>query len=232
MIAYHPDSRMLTDFASANLPLSEAVCVSAHLEFCGKCRAHVKQLNELGALLMESSATEPVASDSFERLMGKIDAPSAEAPDRAPQSNVPSVAPSASTPRVPRALKGILSAGFDKLSWVQLGANLRIAPLSIDSNARETAIYDIKAGGRMPEHEHNGEEITILLKGSFSDAEGTYSQGDFVVRNKGEAHQPTATQDMDCVCLVSLERPIKPKSWLYRLLLPVVQHRINRAALF
>ncbi|MDX1490897.1 MAG: ChrR family anti-sigma-E factor [Pseudohongiellaceae bacterium] len=235
MIAYHPDSRFLTDFASANLPLSEAVCVSVHLEFCGKCRAHVKQLNELGAMLMESSCVEPLAEDSFDKLMGSIDnSASIEAPAAQHKSPVSEVSdmPLSSKLVSPRALKGALKAGFSKLNWVQLGAHLRIAPLNLGGESRETAIYDIKAGGRMPEHEHNGEEITVLLKGSFSDAEGSYSRGDFVVRNKGEAHQPTATQDMDCVCLVSLESPIKPKSWLYRLFLPYVQHRINRAALY
>lgn len=229
MIAYHPDSRFLTDFATANLPLSEAVCVSAHLEFCGKCRAHVKQLSEVGAILMAAGSGETVAQDSFERLMSKIDGAGEgmSPPVRSLTSQKSERKPSCI---VPRALKGVLPSGFDELNWVQLGSQLRVAPLTIDSGVRETALYDIRAGGRLPEHEHRGEEITVLLKGSFSDAEGSYSRGDFVVRNKGEAHQPTVTQDMDCICLVSLERPVKPRSWFYRLLEPYVQHRLNRAS--
>jgi putative transcriptional regulator len=239
MVAYHPDSRFLTDFASANLPLSEAICVSVHLEYCGKCRAHVKQLSEVGAVLMESAEREPLAGESFDQVMASIDAAKAEHKvsvechleegiDDAPNAQGARLASLVS----PRALKSLLSVGFEKLNWVQLGAQLRIAPLVVDSGSRETAIYDIKAGGKLPDHEHRGEEITVLLKGSFSDAEGSYTLGDFIVRNKGEVHQPTVTQDMGCVCLVSLERPIKPRSWFYRLLEPYVQYRLSRATAY
>ncbi|MGB4247844.1 MAG: cupin domain-containing protein, partial [Pseudohongiellaceae bacterium] len=129
---------------------------------------------------------------------------------------------------LPRALRRLSAGGLHNLSWVQLGNALRVAPVRISGDARDTAIYDIKAGGRMPEHEHRGEEITVLLKGSFSDAEGSYSRGDFVVRNAGEAHQPMATQDTDCICLVSLERPVRPRGWFYRLLEPYVQYRLQK----
>lgn len=226
MIAYHPDSRFLTDFAAANLSLSEAVCVSAHLELCGKCRAHVKQLSEVGAVLMEEGDSEPMESKSFDQLMSRVDA----LPEQCePEVRETPIARPVTKCVVPRALQGMLANGLEQLSWIQLGAALKIAPLKIGNASRETALYDIKAGGRMPEHEHRGEEITVLLKGSFSDAEGSYTRGDFVVRNKGEAHQPTVSLDMDCICLVSLERPIKPKAWFYRLLEPYVQHRLNRA---
>ncbi len=251
MISYHPDSRFLTDFASANLPLSEAVCVSAHLEFCGKCRAHVQQLADIGGHLLSRLQPEALEQDSFERLMGRIDAqeasgakdaavfdgydtamkPAASAALKPDSLSRTDAARGAAGVSLPRALRRLTQGGVQNLRWVQLGKALRVAPLHIDEDVRETAIYDIKAGGRMPEHEHRGEEITVLLRGSFSDAEGSYTRGDFVVRNAGEAHQPTATQDMDCLCLVSLERPVRPRAWLYRLLEPFVQHRLHKVAM-
>jgi putative transcriptional regulator len=228
MVSFHPDSRFLTDFATGSLPLSEAVCVAAHLELCGKCRLHVQQLSDLGAQLM--SRLEPIdMSDSsandadFERLMQKIEVHKAE-PDPLP------AAPRAVQPGtsgLPRVVQKLAREGLQSLSWVQLGKSLRIAPIKIGADSRETAIYDIKAGGRMPEHEHRGEEITVLLKGSFSDAEGKYVRGDFVVRHAGERHQPTATLDTDCICLVSLAQPVRPSSFWYRLLEPFVQFRLS-----
>lgn len=241
MISYHPDSRFLTDFAAANLPMSEAVCVSAHLEFCGKCRAHVQQLADIGGHMLARLQPRAVEQDSFERLMSRIGdgdgaQQTADAVLPAAQESlvlaeeVSSRAGLAPTRGVflPRALRRLSAGGLHNLSWVQLGNALRVAPVRISGDARDTAIYDIKAGGRMPEHEHRGEEITVLLKGSFSDAEGSYSRGDFVVRNAGEAHQPMATQDTDCICLVSLERPVRPRGWFYRLLEPYVQYRLQK----
>lgn len=226
MISYHPDSRFLTDFAAANLPLSEAVCVSAHLELCGKCRIHVQQLADLGGRLFAGISPDPLEEGSFESLMKRVEAGRGSEES----SEVTEAVGEYSSSALPRALRRLATRGLHDLQWVQMGKALRIAPLPIDGDPRETALYDIKAGGKMVEHEHRGEEITVLLKGSFSDTDGSYSRGDFVVRNAGEPHQPTATQDMDCLCLVSLQRPVKPRGWFYRLVEPYVQYRLRRVS--
>lgn len=250
MISYHPDSRFLTDFASANLSIAEAVCVSAHLEFCGKCRSHVQQIKDVAAHLLTQLPPESVEADSFDQVMSKI--LTSDKAERLPESPVlPELSLSDtgqnedSSPKdstrafvdvfLPRSLRRLSSGGLHNLRWAQLGKALRVAPLPIMGESRQTAIYDIKAGGRMPEHEHRGEEITVLLKGSFSDADGSYTRGDFVVRNAGENHQPTATQDTDCICLVCLERPVRPRGLFYRLIEPLVQYRLqklNRSSAF
>ncbi len=236
MISYHPDSRFLTDFAAGNQPLAEAICVSAHLEFCGKCRAHVQQLKELGSTLFSGLDPEIPASDSFDRVMEQIAAGDAEVatPPTAtePAAHAMDVSSPLAQVRIPKALGRWSRRGLGDIRWAQFGKALRVAPLGIPGETRETAIYDIKAGGCMPEHEHRGEEITVLLKGSFSDADGSYSQGDFVVRYAGEAHQPTATLDTDCICLVCLERPVKPRGLFYRLAEPWVQYQLNKAKRF
>lgn len=229
MISYHPDSRFLTDFASANLPMAQAMCVSAHLEFCGKCRAHVQQLKEIGGHLLSQIVPVEVEVNSFEQLMARIATtePVPVAQEEESNAELLSVAPKSSKDMfLPRSVRRLSKGGLNNLGWAQFGKALRIAPLPIEGEACETSIYDIKAGGKMPEHEHRGEEITVLLKGSFSDAEGTYFRGDFIVRNAGEAHQPTATQDTDCICLVCLEHPVRPRGWFYRLLEPYVQYRL------
>ena len=239
MISYHPDSRFLTDFATANLPLSEAVCVSAHLEFCSKCRAHVQQLADIGGHMLSRLKPEAVSPDSFESLMARVSssATPAVAGEQKPEAMLAASESAAVTDEsarapasafLPRSVRRLSSGGLDKLRWVQLGKALRVAPLQVADASRDTAIYDIRAGGRMPEHEHRGEEITVLLQGSFSDADGSYTRGDFVVRHAGEAHEPTATQDMDCICLVCLERPVRPRGLLYRMLEPLVNYRLQK----
>lgn len=228
MVSFHPDSRFLTDFTTGSLPLSEALCVSAHLHYCGKCRARVQQLTDVGSHLFNQLAPEATDSgDNFDALMQRIEQDDA---GEATEQNSPAPADMRDPliGRMPSALGKLFHKGLDSLDWVQLGRSLRIAPVDLGDPARETALYDIRAGGQMPEHEHRGEEITVLLKGSFSDRDGKYSQGDFVVRNAGEPHQPTATQDTDCVCLISLERPVKARSLFYRLLEPFVQYRLSR----
>lgn len=227
MVSFHPDAKFLTDFAAGNLPLSEAICVAAHLEYCSKCRSHVQQLTDLGAQLMDRLQPQPAAADDqgFDALMQRIDAGDTDVP--APSSPDIGRASTANPLGLPRVVQKLTAGNLRSLKWAQFGKSLRIAPVNVGEKSRDTAIYDIKAGGRMPEHEHRGEEITVLLKGSFSDAEGKYVKGDFVVRHAGERHQPTATLDTDCICLVSLAQPVRPSSIWYRLLEPLVQYRLS-----
>ena len=75
----------------------------------------------------------------------------------------------------------------------------------------ELALHKIDAGGKVPDHDHRGQEITVVLKGSFSDEDGVYQPGDFLVREPGESHRPMAAQNDDCICLSVLEAPIKLK---------------------
>jgi putative transcriptional regulator len=49
----------------------------------------------------------------------------------------------------------------------------------------------------------------VVLKVSFSDEDGVYHPGDFIVREAGEIHRPCATLNDDCICLSVLEAPIK-----------------------
>lgn len=225
MVSFHPDSRFLTDFTTGSLGLSESLCVATHLHYCGKCRARVQQLGDLGGHLFSRLAPEPPTPDSFDALMQRIDAETGESP----VEEVPSrPRPDNLAGRLPAALGWLVREGLDRLNWVQMGRALRIAPVDLGEPGRETAIYDIRAGSRMPAHAHRGEEITVLLKGSFSDQDGKYGPGDFVVRNAGEPHQPTATEDSDCLCLISLEKPVRPRSVWYRLLEPYVKYRLSR----
>ncbi len=227
MVSFHPDAKFLTDFSAGNLPLSEAICVAAHLEFCSKCRSHVQQLSDLGAQLMKQLEPQVAATDEagFDQLMQRIDAGDTGM-QMTPAPAVAARVSSANPQGLPRVVQKLAEGGLQSLKWAQFGKSLRIAPIKVDEKSRETAIYDIKAGGCMPEHEHRGEEITVLLKGSFSDADGKYVKGDFVVRHAGERHQPTATLDTDCICLVSLEQPVRPSSIWYRLMEPFVNYRL------
>jgi putative transcriptional regulator len=78
----------------------------------------------------------------------------------------------------------------------------------------------------MPHHEHRGDEITVVLQGSFSDQEDNYHVGDFIVRTKGEKHRPVAAQHEDCLCLSTLDAPIRMSNWFLRMIMPVLTARL------
>lgn len=208
MPKFHPDSRYLNDFAAGSLPVALAVVVQAHLEHCSQCRGHVAKLQQLGAVLFEQSL-EPMAVN--ENLLDKVFAEI----EREPHAKV---APAFSGPDVnsdlPKVLHKLLAQPLAALPWQKLTKELRYFRLTTGDKKVEIGLYQIQPGGKIPHHRHLSDEITLVLKGSFSDKDGVYKQGDFVVRSANERHQPIATEDEACLCLSALERPIQFTGWM------------------
>ncbi len=80
----------------------------------------------------------------------------------------------------------------------------------------------IPAGKPVPEHSHGGRELTLVLCGSFSDAQGRFSRGDIEEADEDLEHQPIAGLEEDCICLAVTDAPLKFKNWLVRLVQPVL----------
>ena len=72
MTKYHPDTRFISDFAAGSLPLSQALCVSAHLHYCDDCKQKVEQLTDLGSVLFDKISPMNLEQD-FSSLMQRID---------------------------------------------------------------------------------------------------------------------------------------------------------------
>jgi len=84
-------------------------------------------------------------------------------------------------------------------------------------------LYHIKAGGRIPDHGHRGSEMTLILQGGFSDANGSYHVGDFLYREADDTHAPTALQSEDCICVAVLDAPLKFTGWKHRWMNPFLR---------
>ena len=149
-----------------------------------------------------------VEQDEYQRLLERLHTLPAQEPAKA--------APAQSISILPKAINKLTSGNLEQLNWRRIGKNFRISNINIDDKQRETSLFCIKAGGHVPHHRHKGDEITVILKGSFSDHEGKYGVGDFVVRTRGETHKPVASQDQDCLCLSTLDAPIVMSNWLLR----------------
>ena len=119
----------------------------------------------------------------------------------------------------------LMRGDFSDLSWKNIGSTLRISYLKSGDPQHEFALYHIRAGGRIPEHTHRGSEMTLILEGGFSDANGSYHKGDFLLRQPGDVHAPTALQSEDCICLAVLDAPLKFTDWKFRWMNPFLKLR-------
>ncbi len=204
MVTRHPDTDLLVEYTSGSLSLAPSISVTTHLQFCENCSNAVDSLNQLGGDILEAAEAVPVCEDLFEKILLGIDEGS---PESASPHGAKITAVDAISDSLPRYVQQFLPKG--KLRWRFLSPSLRLATISVGEDRHELALHRIQAGGKAPEHDHNGEEITVVLTGCFSDEDGVYQPGDFIVREPGDVHRPFAAQNKECICLSVLSAPIK-----------------------
>jgi putative transcriptional regulator len=215
MATFHPDLDLISEYSAGSLPLAQAACVSVHVSNCAHCQRLARQLADVGAALFEELEPQPVGDTTLNAVLARLD-------EEPPLEYARQVENKGSTPAI---LQRLMSGDFSDLSWKNIGSALRISYLQTGDPSHEFALYHIKAGGRIPEHTHRGNEMTLILEGGFSDAEGSYHVGDFIIRRAGDVHAPTALQSEDCICLAVLDAPLKFTNWKYRWMNPFLKLR-------
>ena len=210
----HPAYELLAAYSAGSLPLSQALCISAHMEHCSDCTRQLQRLNRVGSELMQQLKPAE-ASDSLKaRLLDSLDS----LVDEPAEDEVKAVDPS-----IPRCLHQFIDNSYDKLSWKQVSADIETVELCRDSNGARVELLKIKPGGSANTHTHMGDEYTVILEGSFSDESGLYRQGDFMVKGTADRHTPVATLDRECICLAVTEGPIQFTGFFSRLLNPFIR---------
>lgn len=213
MANFHPDIELLTEYAAGSLPLAQAACISVHIQQCEHCQHLSEQLTEVGASLFGDLQPQAVSEGLLDGVLARLD-------EEAPLSYIK---PEIASNDIPAILQRLMSGDFSDLNWKKIGSALRISYLNTGDPEHEFALYHIKAGGRIPEHGHRGTEMTLVLEGGFSDADGTYNKGDFIFRRPDDVHAPTAVQSEDCICLAVLDAPLKFTGWKFRWMNPFLK---------
>ncbi len=212
MSAFHPSETTLLDYVGGSLRPGARLVVSAHLETCWVCRGDVAALESAaGAMLsdLEPAALEPHALDL---ALARIERPAP--PPRAPAG--PLATPLLDGIVVPAALR---RADVGPTRWMAPG--IRVARLNGGAAGERIYLLRVAGGMRLPDHGHHGDELTLVLSGSYSDAGGSYQVGDLVECGAEEHHDPRVDIGADCVCLIAADGAMRMRGWLPRLLQPL-----------
>jgi putative transcriptional regulator len=220
MIKHHPNTALLTDYTVGSLSVAPAVSVTTHLKYCQQCRDSVGSLKQLGGALLCEAEPAQISNDLLSQTLDRLDSDESEVALAEGACEVHEFELSDELKGIPGYLNQFLP--MDGLSWRKLSSSVTVAPISVGETRYELALHKICAGGQTPVHDHNGVEYTVVLKGSFSDEDGMYNEGDFLTREPGDIHRPFATQHEDCICLSVLEAPIRLKG-LGRVLNPFMR---------
>jgi putative transcriptional regulator len=213
-IKNHPTDELLTSYSAASLPLSQALCISVHLENCSECSQKLSRLNQLGSELMHQLKPSPPSSDLKDQLLDRLDSITEK-------TNTDRSAPGDTS--VPRSLHQFIKTGYEEISWNRISRDIQSYELCRDQNNAKVELLRIRPGGTSSTHTHMGDEYTVILDGSFSDEGGLYHKGDFLLRDENDQHTPVATLDKYCICLAVTEAPIQLTGFFGRLLNPFIR---------
>ena len=199
MPSHHPDQELLLDYAAGGLREPMALLLATHLALCPACRATAAELDVVGGALLDDLPAEPVEDDALDRLLAALDRPAPAPPPRSPARP---------DPRLPAPLRDYVGGGLDKLDWKSRGG-LAEAALLADFPGFRTRLMRIKTGAAMPRHTHQGNELTLVLAGGFTDSAGHYLPGDVATADASVDHQPVADPGEDCLCLAVTDAPLR-----------------------
>ncbi|MGJ5204436.1 ChrR family anti-sigma-E factor [Bradyrhizobium sp. HKCCYLR20261] len=213
-ISHHPPEDLLADFATGALDEAERLVVGVHVAECGRCRRFVRAVEQLAGAALDQAEPVAMAADAFDAVMARI--------DRRPQSR-PQVSEIAEIdPELADLPEMVKRCKIGKRRRVAPGISMR--PIHLSSSAKSRAfLLRSEPGARMLEHTHSGNELTCVLKGSFSHLGGYYGPGDFDYGDDEVDHRPVVGDEGPCICLVAMTGDLRMHGLLGRLISPFVR---------
>jgi len=214
-IRHHLDEASLLSYAAGSMSQGMALVTACHLAMCPDCRERARASEAIGGALMENLQPATVSDDALAQVLAAIDN------QDVPVDITPIVRakPTVSS-EVPAPLADYIGDSFDDVEWKRIVPGVYYFDLPCQSGG-VSRLLRIAPGKAMLPHTHDGNELTLVLKGSFSDEVGRFAAGDIADLDDQVEHQPLVDSREDCICLVATDAPLKFTTLLGRLMQPM-----------
>lgn len=209
MIKHHLTDELLMAYAASDLPEAFNLVIAAHLSLCDECRARSMTFDALGGAVIEEQ-TAQMSAGSLEACLARIDSLPQAKPKPARRSDGV----------IPAPLLDYVGDGLETVKWRPLGMGVRQAILRTGDKGASARLLYIPAGAAMPDHGHNGLELTLVLQGAFRDEEDRFGRGDVEVADTSVKHTPVAEAGEACICLAATQGALRFSALLPRLAQP------------
>ncbi|GFE49095.1 anti-sigma-E factor ChrR [Roseobacter cerasinus] len=214
-IKHHLNDAILMAYAAGSLPEAFNLMVASHLSLCDGCRTRAESFDVLGGEVLEQmdgGNAIDLRADSLETTLALI----AGGPVAEPERKM------TSCPILPSPLCDYVGGSLEHVRWTPVGMGVKqaILPTSKDASAR---LLFIPAGTAMPDHGHQGTEMTMVLKGAFQDEDDYFARGDVEIADSDLHHTPVADIHEDCICLAVTDAPLQ-----FDRLIPKIAQRFLR----
>ena len=213
-ISHHFDDATLMAYAAGTLPQGMALVVACHLHWCPECRHRVKQAEAVGGALLDNISPVAVSDSALDDILASLDEVPAAAPKQVKTSEP-------NQTELPDPLSTYLNKSLDDLPWKWIGYGMYQVDLNFGGKGA-ARLFKLAPGVSVPHHTHTGNELTLILRGSYSDEIGRFRRGDVADLDSDVLHQPIVDTGEDCICLIATDAPLKFTGIMGRLIQPFI----------
>ncbi|WP_428033792.1 ChrR family anti-sigma-E factor [Amphritea sp.] len=211
-INHHLDDATLVSYSAGALSQGMALVVASHLSICPQCRERAGISDAVGGALLESLEAESVADDMLASLLAQF--------DNLPASPATPVVTIMADPELPAPLAEYIHCPLDQLEWKRIVPGVAYYDMPWEGRG-VSRLLKIAPGKAMLAHTHNGNELTMVLRGSFSDEVGRFCRGDVADLDDQIEHQPLVDSEEDCICLIATDAPLRFTTLFGKLVQPI-----------
>ncbi|MDB3928051.1 ChrR family anti-sigma-E factor [Paracoccaceae bacterium] len=212
MIKHHLTDKILMAYSAGQLSEAFNLIVATHISMCDECRAAMSSFDALGGALLEDECLNGEPAPDLQATMALIKAESP--PDR--------TLPPVQSTETPFPLVAYVGDNLDDVKWKPVGMGVKQSILQTSAEATARLLY-IPAGVAVPDHGHHGTELTLVLRGAYSDETDHFTRGDVEIAGEDLHHTPIADAHSDCICLAVTDAPLKFSGVLPRILQPLLR---------
>lgn len=191
MPTHLPPDEMIADYACGATSPGISLLLAAHMTQAPESRAKLQEFERVGGVLLADEPSIEMSSGALDAVLAKLDG----SPDA---SIVPTLSDNGPLPRPVLDQTGI---GFEDIPW-----KFRLPGVSsydFDGFGDETVqLLRARPGATVPQHTHQGSEVTLVMQGVLLDDGVEYSKGDVAVNDEHDDHRPKILGDEMCYCLI------------------------------
>ena len=203
-IKHHLSDITLGAFTAGTLMESISLVVASHLSLCRVCQARHNQLEYIGGMHLLQAPTATTSVDFLQKTLLRL------GKQEIASSKVHASVNLQVNDTLPTPLHEFIPTELESLEWNSLAPGIKAHPLTgLNTGNGTLSILKISPGMSIPDHSHQGTELTLVLQGSFSDEIGQFGVGDIADLDDSTQHQPIADTREACICLIATDASLK-----------------------
>ncbi len=214
--AHTLDDGWMLDVASGAAPRAVRVLAACQSALRADVHARFSAAETAFGVLFETAPAAAVSSGALDAVLARIDR----------GADVSFADTVAHDPLIPAALKREIHRSVHKTWRRKIGGHSEIVLDSLCEDGVKARLLSIPPGKGAPEHGHAGEEITLVLSGSFNDGQDRFERGDTCHAGPDLVHTPRVDSEETCICFAVELGDLKPTNpalaWANRVFGPIM----------